>query len=284
MTILVLGATGNTGSEVVKQLGALGADFKVMIRNQAGAKALGLSQQQVRFGNYDDVNSLIAAMEGVESIYLSMAIHQDNALWVENVLSAMKASGAQHLVKLSGMGATTDAGSHIIRTHALTDEMVKASGVDYTLVQPNSFYQNLFGSLESIKATGQFYLPMGNAKQSVVDIRDVAGVVVASLTQPQHRNKTYQLSGPEPLTFAEQANILSLAAGKPIEYIAVSRQAAIDGMKAAGLNDWLAEQLGEILDWFAQGHYAYVTNDVEVVLGRPARRFEAFADEFARLI
>lgn len=280
MTILVLGATGNTGSEVVRQLKKKGSSFVIMVRNAESAKPLGLEASQIRLGNFDDVQSLTSAMAGISSVYLAMAAHPDNLIWVKNVVEAMKASGAQHLVKLSGMGAAEDAGSEIIRTHALTDKIVKESGISYTLLQPNSFYQNLFGSLDTIKTTGKFYLPLGDARQSVVDIRDVAAVAVATLTETGHENKTYLLSGPEAISFTEQAELLSRLSGQKIQYVAIPKEAAEQAMKQAGMNDWLAEKLAEILDWFAQGHYDYITHDIETVLGRPARKFSTFAQEF----
>lgn len=284
MTILVLGATGNTGSEVVKQLQEKGVPFRVMVRSAASATALGLIEGQVYVGNFDDVAALTRAMQGVTSVYLAMTAHPDNRQWVKNVLVAMQASGAKHLVKLSGMGASKEAGSEIIRVHAATDEMVKASGLAYTLIQPNSFYQNLFASLETMQAMGQFFLPLRDAKQSVVDIRDVAAVAVAALTEEGHKEQTYLLSGPQGLSFTEQAAILSQAAGKTIQYVAVPREAAEQAMKQVGMNEWLAVHLAEILDWFAQGGYDYVTKDVEKVLGRPARSFADFASEFAPLV
>lgn len=284
MTILVLGATGNTGTEVVKQLKAQAIPFVIMVRSEANATDLALHPHQIRLGNFDDVASLTHAMQGVDAVYLAMAAHPNNQKWVANVLAAMQASGARHLVKLSGMGARKDAGSDIIRTHAITDEMVKASGVSYTLIQPNSFYQNLFGSLASIKAIGKFFLPLADAKQSVVDVRDVAAVAVAALTKPGHEGQTYLLSGPQALSFTEQAQILSRLAGQPIEYVAVPQQAAEQAMKEAGMDPWLAEKLAEILAWFGQGHYDYVSDDVAKVLGRPARSFEQFASEFVQAI
>lgn len=284
MTILVLGATGNTGSEVVRQLKGKGAEFSVLVRNVESAAPLALNREQIRVGDFSDVESMKKAMEGVSKVYLAMVAHPDNKQWVANVIEAMQTNGAKHLVKLSGMGASKEAGSEIIRVHAETDEMVKASGLTYTLVQPNSFYQNLFGSLETIKSMGQFFLPLRDAKQSVVDIRDVAAVVVASLTEAGHEGKTYLLSGPQAITFAEQAEILSKVTNKDIQYIAVPKEAAAEAIKAAGMNEWLAVHLAEILDWFAQGNYDYVTTDVEEVLGRPAITFSEFAEEFASFI
>ena len=284
MTILVLGATGNTDSEVVQQLKQKNAAFRVMVRNTQSAAPLCLTDDQVRVGNFDDIDSLTRAMDGIDSVYLAMVAHQDNQKWVENVITAMKAAGTKHLVKLSGIGATEDAGSEIIRVHAKTDKMVKGSGLDYTLIQPNSFYQNLFGSVETIKNSNQFFLPLKDVKQSVVDIRDVAAVAVAALIDTGHAGKTYLLSGPQSLSFAEQAKILSDAAGKDIQYIHVPKEAAEEAMSSSGMDPWLAAHLAEIMDWFTQGSYDYVTDDIEQVLGRPARTFAAFAKEFAPLV
>jgi uncharacterized protein YbjT (DUF2867 family) len=284
MDTLILGATGNTGSEVVRQLKQTNARFGVMARDPGAADKLGLTPDQVRVGRFDDAGSMVGAMTGIKKIYVAMPAHPDNVAWMENVLTAAKTAGVEHIVKLSGMGASADAGSEIIRTHVVTDDLVKASGITYTIVQPNSFFQNLYGSLATINATGKFFMPLGQAKQSVIDIRDVAAVVVNTLTKPGHGNQTYLLSGPEALTFAEQAAILSQVSGKPIEYVAVSQDAAEAAMKDAGMDEWTASRLAEILAWFSEGHYAQVTDTVKAVTGHPARSFKTFAEEFATQI
>ncbi|GAL28454.1 hypothetical protein JCM19239_4894 [Vibrio variabilis] len=131
---------------------------------------------------------------------------------------------------------------------------------------------------------GQFFLPLAQAKQSVIDIRDVAAVVVTALTQSGHENQTYLISGPEALTFAEQAAILTEVSGKQIDYIAVPQEAAESAMKEAGMDNWTAEKLAEIMAWFGEGHYASVTDTVERVTGNKPRTFRAFAEEFAAVI
>lgn len=284
MDILVLGATGNTGSEVVRQLQQTGADFGVMVRNTNSTATMNLQPYQVREGNFTDVAAMEKAMQGVKRIYVSMPIHQDNKLWVENVIAAAKAANVEHVVKLSGMGAKSDAGSEIIRTHVVTDDLVKASGLAWTIIQPNSFFQNLFGSLATINAMGKFFLPLGDAKQSVVDIRDVAAVIVESLIGEGHDGQTYLLSGPEALTFAQQAEVISQASGKPIEYVAISEQDAAAAMKEAGMDEWFTNALAEIMAWFGTGAYTEVTDTVERVTGKPARNFNDFANEFAHAI
>lgn len=284
MTILVLGATGNTGSLVVAGLKQQGATFRALVRSEAKAQQLGLSDQQTAIGDFDNLDNLEQAMKGVDRVYLSMPVSLHNQRWVENVIAAAKASGVAHIVKLSGMHASEDAGSEVIRTHALTDELLKDSGLAYTLIQPNSFYQNLYGALPTIQTNGEFYLPLADAAQSVVDIRDVADVVVASLTEDGHAGQTYVLTGPEALSFDEQAARISALANKPVNYVAVPREAAEQAMAGAGMDAWLAAALAEIMAWFGTGRYTEVTGDVEKVLGRAPRHFDDFAGEFAKAI
>lgn len=284
MDILILGATGNTGSEVVRQLKETNAYFGVMTRSSDAAKQLELTDDQIRLGSFDDIASMKAAMVGFKKIYVAMPAHQDYQVWIENVIAAAQEANVEHIVKLSGMGAKADAGSAIIRTHVATDDLIKESGIAYTIVQPNSFFQNLYGSLATINAMGKFFLPLAEAKQSVIDIRDVAAVIVNSLTKEGHTNKTYLISGPEALTFHEQAAIVSEESGKKIEYIAVPREAAEQAMKESGMDNWLAENLAEIMAWFGTGAYAETTNTVEQVTGNKPRTFRDFAKEFAHVI
>ena len=284
MSILVLGATGNTGSQVVEQLRTQGADFAVMTRSADKAEALGLAGARVRSGDYNDPVSLKNAMQGVERIYVAMPPSPDNRSWTENLVEAAKAAGVRHIVKLSGFGAHAGAGSEIVRTHYATDELIRQSGLAYTILQPNSFFQNLYGSLATIKEYGKFFLPLGDAAQSVIDVRDVAAVAVAALTGHGHENRIYKLSGPRALTFHEMASILSSATGKSIEYVPVSQEQAAESLKQAGMPDWVAEKLAEILAWFGNGEYAEVTGTVAEVLGKPPRRFEDFAVEFAQAV
>jgi uncharacterized protein YbjT (DUF2867 family) len=161
MEILVLGATGNTGSEVVKQLKEVGADFGVMARSADAASKLDLNPNQVRVSNYDNVETMTKALEGVKKIYVAMPAHADNKQWIENTITAAKAAGVELIVKLSGMGAKADAGSEIIRTHVVTDDMVKDSGIAYTIVQPNSFFPESLWQLTDHQCDGAVFLAFG---------------------------------------------------------------------------------------------------------------------------
>ncbi len=165
-----------------------------------------------------------------------------------------------------------------------TDALIQSSGLTYTIIQPNSFFQNLYGNLPTINATGQFYMPLGDKALSVVDINDVADLAAAVLTQDGHEGKTYKITGPQALSMAEQAQILSQASGKDIQYVNVPKEAVQSALLDAGMDDWSAKNISELLAWFAEGPYSEVTATVETVLGRKPRPFADFAEEFAHAV
>ena len=283
MSILVVGA-GNSASLIIQQLTEINADFRVMLRDPSKAATLDLEKEQVIQGDLSDPQSLLEATKGISKLYLAMAIHADNVIWVDNVIKACQANNVDHIVKLSGFGASKQAGSHIIRMHAETDQMLIDSGLTYTLLQPNSFFQNLYASLPTITEAGQFFLPVGDASLAFIDLRDVAEVAVKTLTESGHENKTYRLTGPSSITYHGQAKVLSVASGKTIHYVPVPQAVAKDAMLASGMDDWSASVLAEILAWFAVGNYSIVTTDVEDILGKPARTFASFAEEIKELL
>nr|CBX30818.1 hypothetical protein N47_E43300 [uncultured Desulfobacterium sp.] len=197
--ILVAGATGNTGSEIVKQLLEKGIEFKAMSRKKSKGRTIaGVNWVD---GDFADIGSLVSAFAGVKRIYIAMPAHPDNEAWINNAIIASKKAGVKHIIKLSGMGVSLDAGSEIIRVHARTDAMIMQSGLVYTLLRPNSFYQNIFASIPTIKKQGAVYSVMSDSKLSFIDIRDVAAVAVKALSETGHDNKTYNLTGPEALSY-----------------------------------------------------------------------------------
>ncbi|EGR0722437.1 SDR family oxidoreductase [Vibrio alginolyticus] len=284
MTILVLGATGSTGSVIVSQLKEMQADFSAMVATNEDAAKLNLKDESIRIGDFSDVSSLLSAFKDIQRVYLLTPIHPSATTWVKNVIQAAKEAGVKHIVKQSGLKASLDATSEVIRDHAHTDNLIKQSGLDYTLIQPNTFFQNFYGNLTSINSEGRFYSSLGDTALSLVDINDVAAVAVAALTESGHEGKTYHITGSEALTSSEHAKLLSAASGKEITYIDIPEVALVGALKEAGLGDWLSDKLGEMINWFTQSDYALTTNTVEEVTGRKPRTFADFAQELSHSI
>ena len=220
-------------------------------------------------------------MQGIEKAFIVTSIDQGMPAWHRNFFDAARRAGVKQVVKFSGYGASADSPSELIRMHATTDQMLKDSGLTYTILRPNSFMQNMFWAVDTIKEQGAFYQAMGDARQSIIDVRDIAAVAVKILTESGHENRIYALTGPEPLNYQDIAEKIGQAIGKSVNYVAVPASAAEDAMKSLGMPEWLAHVLAEFQDAVATGAYADTTDTVEKILGRPARSFDRFVSDFA---
>ena len=137
----------------------------------------------------------------------------------------------------------------------------------------------MLSSADTIKSQGVFHLPLKNAAQSTVDIRDICAIAAKALVEDGHERKTYVITGPEALTFQQVAETLSNVLGREIRYIDVPLSVAADGMRKAGMPDWNVRIVSELLDYFASGAAATVSDAVPRLLGRPAISFEQFAKD-----
>jgi uncharacterized protein YbjT (DUF2867 family) len=279
--ILVVGATGTNGREVVSRLAAAGHRVRAMVRQPSRASDLRGANVELVAGDLDDPGSLDAAWAGVDRAFFVAAVDRRYVGWFHRFLAAARRSGAPRIVKFSGMGAGSDSPSEIMRQHGETDAALADSGLPYTVLRPNSFYQNMLWSAATIKAQGAFYLPMGDARQSLVDVRDIADVAVEVLTNPGHEGNSYAITGPECLSYHEVAAKLSAVLGKPVKYVDVPPDAAFDSMLKAGMAEWNARAVTELYTVFAAGLAAGTTDTIERITGRRPIAFEQFARDHA---
>jgi uncharacterized protein YbjT (DUF2867 family) len=279
--ILVVGATGTNGREVVRRLVAAGQRVRAMVRNLSKAADLPSENVELVQGDLESPGSLDAALAGVERAFFVSAVDRRYIGWFGNLLAAAQRSGSPHIVKFSGMGARTDSPAEILRQHGETDEALIDSGLRYTILRPNSFYQNMLWSAGTIKDHGVFYLPMGNARQSLVDVRDIAAVSVQALTGTGHEGKTYDITGPESLSYHEVADKLSAVLGRSIRYVDVTPEIALDSMLKAGMPEWNARAVTELYGIFAAGEAAGTTDTVQQITGRAPIAFDQFARDYS---
>lgn len=279
--ILVIGATGTNGREVVERLAAGGHPVRALVRNPAKAGDLRRPGVEVVAGDLDDPASLDAVLAGVERTFFVSAVDPAYRRRFQTFLDAARRAGVAHVVKFSALGASVDSPSELLRQHGETDRALAGSDVRFTILRPNSFFQNLFWSAATIKDHGAFYLPVGDSRQSLVDVRDIADAAVAALTGAGHEGQTYELTGPEALSFAEVAVELSSALGKSVRYVAVPPAAALDSMLRSGMPEWNARAVVELYGEFAAGKAARVTEVVARVTGHPPTSFARFAGDHA---
>lgn len=279
--VLVVGANGSNGQELVRQLKSNDIPVRAMVRNKnkyTGSK--GESIELVE-GDLSKPDSLESALEDITTAYIVTAIHPDSVMYYSNFFKAVQESEVKNVIKISALGADLDSPSEILRQHAKSDLQLINSGLNYTILRPNSFYQNLLWEARQIKRRGKFSLPLADARQSIIDIRDIAEVTVNLCKKDILDNKIYHLTGPEAISFQEVAIQLSDVLNKEVKYIAISADASEQGMKAIGMQEWHVRVLSELQRLFAKGGFSEVVEDLKILLSREPRKFSDFASDYS---
>jgi uncharacterized protein YbjT (DUF2867 family) len=276
--ILVTGATGLTGSELVRRLSAKGIPSRALVRNLAKAQQLALlANVEVVVGDMAQPDSLTEALRGVDR---AMLISSSDPTMVETqstFIDAARKAGVQHVVKLSGIIPELDSPFRFARMHAEIEKRLEDSGLAYTHLRAGEFMPSYFRQVPSIVGRGILALPMRDARIASLDIGDVAEVAIAVLTSPGHEGKTYPLTGPESLSMAEVAEKLSATIGKTIRYVDVPPEEANKARLAAGMPPYLAEGLDELFAERRNGKESKVWPTIEEVFGRKPTTFDEFA-------
>ena len=283
-TLLITGATGNIGTELTKLLAAQGQPFRAMVRNpdDQSAQALrALAGAEVVAGDFNDAVSLDQALAGIERAFLltnSTAQAENQQL---RFVAAARQAGVRHLVKQSQWAARADSPVRFLRYHAAVEQAIRATGLAYTFLRPNLFMQGLLAFKDAVKKQGQIFAPIGEAKISAVDVRDIAAAAAASLTEDGHENKIYDLTGPAALTHAEMAAELAAALGRPVAFVDVTSADLQHYLLQTGMDPWQAEGLLEDYAHYYLGEAAEVAPGVRQATGQLPRDFATFAHDYA---
>lgn len=281
-TILVTGATGNIGGELVTQLTAHKIPFRAMVRHAKDVEALSqIEGVEAVFGDFDDENTVADALQGIERAFLLTPSTERAEIQQKTFVDLAGRAGVKHIVKQSQWAADANSPVRFLRYHAAVEEKIQASGLAYTILRPNLFMQGLLGFRDPIIQQDKFFAAVGEAKISVVDTRDIAAVAAAALTDRGHTGKIYNLTGPEALSHAEMAEKLSAALGRPIEFVDVPPEAMHDTLLQVGFPIWQAGGLIEDYAHYARGEAAVVSGDTEEATGRAPRSFGVFARDYA---
>jgi uncharacterized protein YbjT (DUF2867 family) len=257
--ILVIGATGKTGSRVARLLQEAGHPVR---HGSRGAP--------IPF-DWEDPATWAPALDGVEKAYVTHFPDLAFPGAVDRVAGFSKIArqtGLQHMVLLSGRG------EHHAR---LGEEAVRASGIGHTLVRSAWFAQNFSeGYLRDPVLSGVLPMPGGNVAEPIIDIDDIAEVVARVLTEDGHDGALYEVTGPRLMTFAEMADDLADALGRPVRHIPITFEDFHAGL-SANADDFIADVFTGIARETLDGRNAYLCDGVERVLHRKPRDFRDFA-------
>jgi uncharacterized protein YbjT (DUF2867 family) len=265
MGYLITGATGDVGSKVTRLLIHQGDRPRVFVRNANKARMLFGDRVDIFVGDLADVNSVRAALEGIDSLFLVNTGPQIPAL-DEAAARAARTTGAKHLVKLSSMDVQHRLA--IGAWHEQGEAAVRASGISFTFVQPTGFMSNLLAWAPAIKAEGVVHASTGSGKRPFIHSDDIAAVAVAALTTRAYHGQSLPITGPEALTFADVTISIGDAIGRPLTFQPISDEEA--RQRYSRISGSIEETEAHVSLWRAirEGRLGTVTNHVERILGR----------------
>jgi uncharacterized protein YbjT (DUF2867 family) len=270
--ILVTGATGNVGSELVRALAERGERVRALIRRADAELPDGVEGV---VGDLDRPESLAPAFDGVRAVHL-LSGYRD----LPESLAAMRRAGVERVTLQSSSSVPSgDMSNAVARYHILSEAAVRESGLAWTFLQPNSFASNALRWLPQLRAGDVVREAFGGVRVATIDPADVAAVAAEALTTDRHEGRSYRLSGPQSLLPADRVAILARVLGRELRFEALSDDEARAEMSAS----MPAEYVDAFFSFFVDGTIdeSQVLPTAEDVTGRPPRTFEQWAHAHA---
>ncbi|MFD7845830.1 NAD(P)H-binding protein [Nocardia sp. NPDC059764] len=269
--IVITGATGTIGSEVVRLLAERDVKVRAVTRNPEQARVPG-GVEVVR-GDYADTESMAAAFSGAEAAFLVGLLGPDYVELDRALVAAARTAGVGRLVKLSAIGTGDPELGRVGTWHMPGEQAVRESGVDWTILRPSSFASNTRSWVAPIQAGQPVPNMTGAGAQGVVDPRDVAAVAAEALLSDDHAGRIHTLTGPAALTTHDQAAVLAAALARSIDVTDIPLDVARGFMLESGMSEEYADGALAGQAFVRDGGNAIVTGDVEQVLGRAPRTY-----------
>jgi uncharacterized protein YbjT (DUF2867 family) len=282
--ILLTGATGNVGGQVLTRLAARKIPVRALVRNAAAAAALrAMPRVEVVEGDMARPESLAWPLRGITRAMLISSVDPAMVDIQSSFIAAAAKAGVRHVVKLSGLVSDLASPFRFARAHAEVERRLEASGMAFTHLRPSEFMNMYFRQVPSILGRGAVVLPMGDARISSIDIGDIGEVAAAVLTGEGHEGKAYSITGPESLSMADVAKCLSEVTGKPIRYIDVPPADANKAWLASGMPSFRVDALAELYAERRKGKEAAVTTALQTTFGVKPTHFLDFATRNATI-
>lgn len=276
--ILVTGATGNTCSILIPKLLSAGYGVRAFVRNEEKANPLKEAGAEIYLGDLDQEQSIDAALDGIDKVYLCTWNGPTASSQGRNVIEAIKRVGSNPLVvRHSAFGADD---SDLIKQIKEVDHALKESGIPWLSIKPTFFMQNLLMASSSIQSDGNIYWDWADGKVGMIDVRDVADSAFGGLTGKTEQGKEYILTGPDSISMQEVAESFTKEFGKQVNYVAVPHEASKASMMEMGFPEYIVDGYVELSRGFAQGFANRVTGNVELLTGHPARSIHDFVKDF----
>jgi uncharacterized protein YbjT (DUF2867 family) len=278
--ILVTGATGNVGKELVNVFSQNNTPVKAIVRSRDPAKQMTLPNVQYVEGDLTNPTSLQEIFAGCKKLFLLLPLAQNMVDLGISVVNAALHAGIPHIVKLSVL-LPEDSDIKIYQMHKAVEDYIVANGFDYTFLKANTFFQNYINYCgPTIRNGDSFYLPLAGARISLIDIRDIASVAFKVLTSDVAIGQNLELTGPESLSNEDVAGVLTHILDRHISYAPISDQVATSSMIQSGISFWLITALIELYRYQRSGEASFVSEVVQDITGDSPIRFERFVTDY----
>ncbi|MFW5775184.1 MAG: SDR family oxidoreductase [Chitinivibrionales bacterium] len=279
--ILVTGAAGTVGSQLVKELVGRGIQVRAAVYSIESAKFLQHDLTEIVPFDFKDSMTFNRALDGIEKVYLISPETNDHLALVKNFIDVAATAGV-HVIKQSRYGAENQE-ILFARWHREAELYIENTVAEYTFIRPNDYMQNFIYGYPP--AGGVIYLPMGHGVISYIDARDIANTVAEILIQAQeHVKKSYTLTGPGAVSVADIANAFSDASGVHVSYVDIPDETARHALETGGTPAWLIDALLEMHGRSRDNYASWVTTDVESLTQRPPKGITQFAQDYAEEI
>ena len=264
-TLAVTGSTGWLGGLVARDLAQRGVAQRLLVRDVT--RAPGLPNTVAAQCSYRDLDAARQALEGVQTLFMVSASESADRLAEHRAfIDAAAAAGVRHVVYVSFFGAAPDATFTLVRDHAATEEHLRSSGMAWTFLRDNLYLEFLD---QMVGDDGVIRGPAGNGRAAVVSHDDIARVAVAVLLDPaSHAGMTYDLTGPEALSFAEMAEVIGDVTGREVRFEDETVEEAYASRAGYGAPDWQVDAWVSNYTAVAAGELDGVSGDVEQLTGR----------------
>ena len=275
--ILLTGATGKTGTTILKHLADKGASVRCLVRNEKQSeKVISLGCSEVVIGDLTDHAALSKAIIGIDRIYyIAPNVSPDELSIGKDLIQLARQQKVSHFVYHSVLHPQIEAMPHHWQKMRM-EEALFTSGLEYTILQPCAYMQNILGGWQKI-LSGQFSVPYQlDTRISIVDLEDIAKVAAKILTETGHAHAIYELAGPEPLTQNEVANQISLSINKPVQAIEQSRNEWENTARASGMDGVQLNVLIKMFEYYDKFGLVGNPSILEFLLGEKPTTFMQF--------
>lgn len=280
--ILVTGATGTNGKALVAQLIKRNADFVVGARNVSHAREVLGNGVEIRTFDFADTSTYDKALENIGKVFvlgppLTLELYE----LVYPFLEHLKSTGISRVVYFSALKAERMGDK--LDFHTKIEEKLKEGFYDYTILKPSFFSQNFRNyEGENILERGMVFMPAGDGKVGFIDVEDIADVAAEVLLSDGHSRKTYELTGPELLSYHDAASLLSEQLGRTISYPNPTPDTFKEVLKGSGAPEFIGNYLTDVYQLISRGDVNFLTDNVEVITGKkPTSLKEVIRRDFA---